>query len=229
MNGKILLLEDDRDIHHLITLHLQNEGYQVVGAFDGRDALEKFDDSIHLAVLDVMVPLIDGIEVLKRIREKSTIPVLFLTAKTDETDKLTALGIGADDYITKPFSVMEVLYRVKAHLRRNYQYNSTNQNVGSIFSHRGIEMDIHKKTVSVEGKEVLLNAKEFELLQYFLENPGRVFTKKQLYEHVWDDLYYGDSNTIMVHISRLREKLGDDKKEPKYIRTIKSLGYRLEP
>lgn len=229
MNGKILLLEDDRDIHHLITLHLQNEGYQVVGAFDGRDALEKFDDSIHLAILDVMVPLIDGIEVLKRIREKSTIPVLFLTAKTDETDKLTALGIGADDYITKPFSVMEVLYRVKAHLRRNYQYNSTNQNVGSIFSHRGIEMDIHKKTVSVEGKEVLLNAKEFELLQYFLENPGRVFTKKQLYEHVWDDLYYGDSNTIMVHISRLREKLGDDKKEPKYIRTIKSLGYRLEP
>ena len=175
------------------------------------------------------MPKIDGIEVLKKIRETSTIPVLFLTAKTDETDKLTALGIGADDYITKPFSVMEVLYRIKAHLRRNYQYNGANQNVGNIFSHNGIEMDIHKKTVSVDGKEVLLNAKEFELLQYFLENPGRVFTKKQLYEHVWDDLYYGDSNTIMVHISRLREKLGDDKKEPKYIRTIKSLGYRLEP
>jgi len=229
MNGKILLLEDDRDIHNLLTLHLENEGYRVVGAFDGLDALEKFDDSIHLAVLDVMVPKIDGIEVLKKIRETSTIPVLFLTAKTDETDKLTALGIGADDYITKPFSVMEVLYRIKAHLRRNYQYNGANQNVGNIFSHNGIEMDIHKKTVSVDGKEVLLNAKEFELLQYFLENPGRVFTKKQLYEHVWDDLYYGDSNTIMVHISRLREKLGDDKKEPKYIRTIKSLGYRLEP
>lgn len=229
MNGKILLLEDDRDIHHLITLHLENEGYQVVGAFDGQDALEKFDDSILLAVLDVMVPRIDGIEVLRRIRETSTIPVLFLTAKTDETDKLTALGIGADDYITKPFSVMEVLYRVKAHLRRNYQYNGTNQNVGNIYSHKGVEMDIHKKTVTVEGEEVLLNAKEFELLQYFLENPGRVFTKKQLYEHVWDDLYYGDSNTVMVHISRLREKLGDDKKEPKYIRTIKSLGYRLEP
>jgi DNA-binding response OmpR family regulator len=229
MNGKILLLEDDRDIHTLITLHLENEGYQVVGAFDGRDALEKFDESIHLAVLDVMVPQIDGIEVLRRIRETSTIPVLFLTAKTDETDKLTALGIGADDYITKPFSVMEVLYRIKAHLRRNYQYNSANQSVGNMFSHKGIEMDIHKKTVSVDGNEVLLNAKEFELLQYFLENPGRVFTKKQLYEHVWDDLYYGDSNTIMVHISRLREKLGDDKKEPKYIRTIKSLGYRLEP
>jgi len=229
MNGKILLLEDDRDIHNLLTLHLENEGYRVVGAFDGLDALEKFDDSVHLAVLDVMVPKIDGIEVLKKIRETSTIPVLFLTAKTDETDKLTALGIGADDYITKPFSVMEVLYRIKAHLRRNYQYNGANQNVGNIFSHNGIEMDIHKKTVSVDGKEVLLNAKEFELLQYFLENPGRVFTKKQLYEHVWDDLYYGDSNTIMVHISRLREKLGDDKKEPKYIRTIKSLGYRLEP
>lgn len=229
MNGKILLLEDDRDIHNLLTLHLENEGYRVVGAFDGLDALEKFDDSIHLAVLDVMVPKIDGIEVLKKIRETSTIPVLFLTAKTDETDKLTALGIGADDYITKPFSVMEVLYRIKAHLRRNYQYNGAKQNVGNIFSHNGIEMDIHKKTVSVDGKEVLLNAKEFELLQYFLENPGRVFTKKQLYEHVWDDLYYGDSNTIMVHISRLREKLGDDKKEPKYIRTIKSLGYRMEP
>lgn len=229
MNGKILLLEDDRDIHRLIALHLESEGYEVVSAFDGQEALDRFDESVHLAVLDVMVPRIDGIAVLKKLRETSTIPVLLLTARTDETDKLTALGIGADDYITKPFSVMEVLYRIKAHLRRNYQYNSANKTVGNILGHKGIEMDLHKKTVFVDGNEVLLNAKEFELLQYFLENPGRVFTKKQLYEHVWDDLYYGDGNTIMVHISRLREKLGDDKKEPKYIKTIKSLGYRLEP
>jgi DNA-binding response OmpR family regulator len=131
MNGKILLLEDDRDIHRLIALHLESEGYEVVSAFDGQEALDRFDESVHLAVLDVMVPRIDGIAVLKKLRETSTIPVLLLNGEDGRNGQADRAGIGADDYITKPFSVMEVLYRIKAHLRRNYQYNSANKTVAT--------------------------------------------------------------------------------------------------
>ena len=229
MNGKILLLEDDRDINALLTLHLENEDYEVISVFDGREALDRFDDSVHLAILDIMVPYIDGFDVLKKIREKSTIPVIFLTSRTDEIDKLAALGIGADDYITKPFGVMELIYRIKAHIRRSYEYNHLAGSLTDVLKFKDIEMDTQKKQVTVSGREILLSAKEMDLLQYFLEHPGHVFTKKQLYEHVWGELYYEDDNTIMVHISRLREKLGADKKAPKYISTIKSLGYRLVP
>lgn len=227
MRARILIMEDDQGINQLLTLHLKNENMEVVSTYDGEEALQAFDENFHLVILDVMVPKLDGFQVLKKIRERSTVPVIFLTARTDEIDKLNGLGIGADDYITKPFSVMEVIYRVKANLRRNYEYIN-HQSTSDVLEHKGLAMDLGEKRITLDGQDVQLNAKEYELLQCFMENPGRVYTKKQLYEKVWDEMYVGDDNTVMVHISRLREKLSDTTKSPRFIKTIKGLGYRME-
>jgi DNA-binding response OmpR family regulator len=228
MQKKILLLEDDPAINRLLTSQLSTEGFKVLQCYDGEEAITQFDESIDLALLDIMVPKKDGLKVLEEIRKKSVIPVLFLTAKEEEVDKVLALGLGADDYITKPFSMIEVVYRIKAHLRRFYSYNRAETNEAKIYTNGDLTINT-LDYVAQKGDEVLdLSIKEFELLAMFMKNLGQVFTKIQLYETVWEEDYYGDDNTIMVHISRLREKIGDSSKSPTYIRTIKGLGYRME-
>ncbi|MGX8795308.1 response regulator transcription factor [Fusibacter sp. JL298sf-3] len=226
MNGKILLLEDDRGINDLLTMQLRAEGYDVLQVFDGKSAIEAFDETIDLAILDVMVPKCDGFEVLSCLRQKSTIPIIFLTAKNEDLDKMRALGMGADDYVCKPFSVVEVVYRCKAHLRRFFQYAGKPD--AEVLVHGDIRLNKRTFEATFRGAPLPLHVKEFELLAYFMTHVGQVFTKQQIYERVWGENYYGDDNTIMVHISRIREKLGDNPKSPVYIKTIKGLGYRME-
>ncbi|MBI9013510.1 MAG: response regulator transcription factor [Clostridiales bacterium] len=228
MKSKILLLEDDLGINNLITMQLQAEGYDVIQAFDGLEAINLFDQTFDLAILDVMVPIKDGFEVLEHIRKSSIIPIIFLTARNEDMDKMRALGLGADDYITKPFSIIEVIYRCKAHLRRYLNYSNPENNVSDIIKHGDICMQKSTFEATLNDESLNLSVKEFELLWFFIEHVGQVFTRQQLYEQVWDAEYFGDDNTIMVHISRIREKLGENPKHPKYIKTIKGLGYRME-
>jgi len=227
MKGKILLMEDDKGINDLMASQLRLEGCQVVQVFNGQEAVDTFDKSFDMAILDIMVPFKDGFEVLDHIRESSTIPIIFLTARNEDLDKMRALGMGADDYVTKPFSVVEVIYRCKAHLRRYFNYSHQEQQVTQL-THGDICLNKSSFEASFKGAPLNLSVKEFELLWYFMQHTGQVFTKQQLYEKVWGSDYFGDDNTVMVHISKLRDKIGDDKKAPKYIKTIKGLGYRME-
>lgn len=229
MSSTIMIMEDDENINNLLKMHLVKEGYQVIQAFDGKQAMDLYNENIDLAILDVMVPVHNGFEVLNLIRSKSEIPIIFLTAKDEDADKVLALGLGADDYVTKPFSVIEVISRVKAHLRRYLKYSGKQGSISDNVILNG-KIKLEKSTMRVfnDEKEISLSSKEYKILLFFMENLGHVFTKRQLYENVWEDEYYGDDNTIMVHISRLREKLENDSREPEMIKTVKGLGYRME-
>ncbi|MFD3157764.1 response regulator transcription factor [Haloimpatiens sp. FM7330] len=224
----ILIAEDEQDIRNLLDLHLVKEGYTVFHAKNGAEALEIFKkNNIDLAVLDVMMPKLDGFNLLKKIRETSTIPVIFLTARIDDTDKILGLGLGADDYITKPFNPIEVVARIEAHLRRYFRYaNGTTQN--DIITNGSLKLDKETCTLFKNDVPIELNAKEYKIIELLIENRGKVYTKKQLYETVWEDIYYGDDNTIMVHISHIREKIEDSPKCPVYLKTIRGIGYKLE-
>ena len=227
MSKNILILEDDFGINQLLTSELKSHGFNIIQSFDGEEAINKFNPHIDLAILDIMVPKIDGIEVMKYIRENSNMPILFLTAKDDEIDKIRTLGLGADDYITKPFSMIEVLYRIKAQLRRYYDYNHQ-QKRQTIIQYKDLVLNSETHTLKKGDVFIELSIKEFELLEVLMSSVGQVFTKHQLYEQIWQEEYYGDDNTVMVHISKLREKIGDSSKKPTYIKTIKGLGYRME-
>ena len=223
----ILIVEDEQDIRELLEIHLSKEGYNIFTAEDGMQALDIFENKdIDIALLDVMIPKIDGFKVLKKIRETSEIPVIFITAREEEADKILGLGLGADDYVIKPFSPIEIIARVKAQLRRYYKYSNKTHKTGIIIG----ELMLDKESCSIykNNIELALNPKEYRLLEFILENPGKVYTKKQLYEIVWENPYYGDSNTIMVHISHIREKIEADPKNPKYLKTIRGIGYKME-
>ncbi|MGI6734424.1 MAG: response regulator transcription factor [Anaerovoracaceae bacterium] len=225
---KILIADDEADIRNLITISLEENGYTVLAAQNGKEALDMFmSEEIHLAILDVMMPGMDGFNLLRKIRERSTIPVIFLTARTDDMDKVLGLGLGADDYISKPFSVAELVARVGAQLRRSNDYQSLKEKPSSNISYGDLSIDKEKCCVFKDGKPIELGAKEYKLLLYFMENPERVFTKKQLYRAVWDEDYYFDDNTIMVHISRIRSRIEDDPQNPEYLKTIRGIGYKL--
>ncbi|MGK0465706.1 response regulator transcription factor [Clostridium sp.] len=224
----ILIAEDERHIRNLLQLQLEQEQYSVFSASDGIEALEIIQkENVDLAILDVMMPRLDGFNLLRKIRETSNFPVIFLTARGDDMDKILGLGIGADDYLVKPFSMSELLARVSAQIRRNLEYSSQKTEVFSKIVYGSICLDKHTCCVYKNNKMVEMNAKEFLLLKYMMESPERVFTKKQLYRAVWDEDAYYDNNTIMVHISRLRNKLETDSKNPKYIRTIRGIGYKF--
>ena len=223
----ILIVEDEQDIRELLEIHLSKEGYKIFTAEDGIQALNIFEgNDIDIALLDVMIPKIDGFKVLKSIRETSDIPVIFITAREEESDKILGLGLGADDYVVKPFSPIEIIARVKAQLRRYYKYSSKTYKTGTIIGQ--LMLDKESCTICKNNIQLDLNPKEYRLLEFILENPGKVYTKKQLYEIVWGNPYYGDSNTIMVHISHIREKIEDDPKNPKYLKTIRGIGYKME-
>jgi DNA-binding response OmpR family regulator len=225
---KILIADDEADIRNLIKLSLEENGYTVFPAQNGKEALDilKAED-INLAILDVMMPVMDGFNLLRKIRENSTIPVIMLTARNDEMDKVLGLNLGADDYLSKPFSVSELVARVGAQLRRSNEYLSLKEQGTTLLTYGKLSIDKEKCCAYKDGEPVELGAKEYKLLLFFLENPERIFTKRQLYTAVWDEEYYYDDNTIMVHISRLRSRIEDNPQKPLYLKTIRGIGYKL--
>jgi len=225
---KILLVEDNKEISEMLIDFLQMEGFEVQGSFDGEQAVKAFfSGSYDLVILDLMLPKISGLEVMKRIRKESVVPIIILSAKDTESDKIFGLGLGADDYITKPFSLTEVLARVKANLRRATQYSSGMETTGVCLGLGDLEMNLESHTVHKNGLAVDLTAKEYEILRLLLSNPKKVYTKAQLYSFIWQDDYLGDENAVNVHISRLRTKIEDNPRKPQYILTVWGIGYKL--
>ncbi|BAR87290.1 MAG TPA: DNA-binding response regulator [Bacillus sp. (in: Bacteria)] len=229
MKKNILIVDDDKDIIDLLKLFLEMENFFVVEASNGEVALKCLEENhIDLAIVDIMMPKMDGYQLIKKIRETLQFPILILSAKSQEVDKIIGLGIGADDFITKPFSALEIIARVQAHLRRSYEFNDKAVKGKEKQIHMGdLVLDHHSCTLYKSSETITLSATEYKILTLFMEEPGRIFTKKQIFESVWSDYYCADDNTIMVHISRLREKLEDSPKNPVYIKTIRGLGYRF--
>lgn len=224
----ILIADDENDIRNLVKISLEESGYTVLTAQNGKEAWDILaSQDIRLAILDVMMPVMDGFNLLRKIREHSTIPVIFLTARTDDMDKVLGLGLGADDYIEKPFSVAELLARVGAQLRRNNEYILRTEKPKQCITYGKLSIDKEKCCVYKDGELIELGAKEFKLLLFFMEHPEKVFTKRQLYQAVWEEDYYYDDNTIMVHISRIRNRIEDDPQTPVYLKTIRGIGYKL--
>lgn len=224
MEDRILVVDDERAIADIIKFNLEKEGYLVQTAYDGVEAMEKMHNSdIDLAILDVMMPKKDGFEVLREIRADYNIPVLMLTAKEEEVDKVLGLELGADDYITKPFSMRELVARVKSNLRRVDYLNKPDNN--TIIESDELKIDLERYEVKKQGEVVELTLREYELLKYLAASPGQVFTREQLLEEVWGYEYYGDIRTVDVTVRRLREKVEDEDGEFKYILTKRGVGY----
>lgn len=207
---------------------LITENFEVITALDGESACEKFfSDSFSLVLLDLMIPKMNGIEVMSKIREHNTVPIIIISAKDTDSDKTLGLGLGADDYITKPFSVTEVLARIKANIRRSTQYAMGTSMEQPVITQGVLSMNLNDYSVKKNGKEIELTAKEFEILKLLLQNPKKVYTKEQIYSLVWNDAYLGDENAVNVHISRLRTKIEDNPRDPQYIITVWGIGYKL--
>lgn len=225
---KILLVEDDREISDMLKGFLMTENFEVATAFDGEDACQQFfADHYSLVLLDLMIPKKSGMEVMKAIREKSTVPIIILSAKDTDSDKTLGLGMGADDYITKPFSVTEVLARIKANIRRTTQYAPQAVREEEILTWGSLSLNTSDYSVLKNGIRIELTAKEFGILKLLMKNPKKVYTKEQLYSLVWNDAYLGDENAVNVHISRLRNKIEENPHEPRIIVTVWGIGYRL--
>jgi two-component system response regulator VicR len=221
---KVLIVEDEKPISDIIKFNLEKDGFEVEVAYDGEEGLEKIK-TLHpdLVLLDVMLPKMDGFEVLKRTRESSQVPVVMLTAKEEEVDKVLGLELGADDYITKPFGMRELIARIKANIRRMDIGNSEEEIKVNIYGN--LEIDMNKYEVRKNGTPLELTLREFELVKYLAERENKVFSREQLLEEVWGYEYYGDIRTVDVTVRRLREKLEDDSADPKYIMTKRGIGY----
>lgn len=226
-NEKILIVEDDFDLSGVMRDYLKNDGYEVKQAFNGRDAIEiskTFQPA--LIILDIMLPHVDGIEVCRTVRQTSHAPILIVSAKSSDTDKLLSLGVGADDYLTKPFSLIELVARVKAHIRRFTSFNVIPTSSIEERTFGKLIIDTKSYRVTAEGKEIALTSKEFKLLDFLSSNPSQVFSKEQLANHVWGYSEYIDDNTIAVYVGRLREKLKAS--DACYIKTVWGVGYKFE-
>lgn len=230
VNETILLVEDDQQIHEMVANHLKREGYTVTSAFDGDEALRLFaKEMVDLVILDLMLPTANGLDILQELRKDSMLPILIMSAKGSDVDKALGLGFGADDYIAKPFSLIEMTARVKAALRRSKQYSHTaTGHPDQLVKVDELEINLSNFAVLKNGSEINLTAKEFQILSLLATNPNRVFTKGQLFESVWKEAYYGDDNVINVHIRRLRGKIEEDASSPKYIKTVWGIGYKME-
>lgn len=232
MPKKILVVDDEKEIADLIELYLKNDGYTVYKFYNGADALKCIEnEELNLAILDIMLPDIDGFHICQKIREKYFYPVIMLTAKTDDNDKIMGLTIGADDYITKPFNPLEVSARVKTQLRRYIRYNNSSvlqTEKKSEYDIRGliINKDTHK--CFLYDEELLLTPIEFSILWYLCSNQGKVISSEELFEAVWKEKYFNNNNTVMAHIGRLREKMKEPAKNPKFIKTVWGVGYEIE-
>ena len=227
MGEKILVVDDEESILELLRYNLEKEGYSVLSVRDGAEALEVAKrEKPDLVLLDLMLPVVDGLEVCRRLRQSSNVPILMLTAKREETDRIVGLELGADDYLTKPFGIRELLARVRAILRRTRGYEELGPS--QRITVRGLVIDPERHEVIVCGKKVELTLKEFELLSFLARNPGRVFPREELLERLWDYEFLGDSRTLDVHIRHLREKIEVDPSNPIYIKTVRGVGYKLE-
>lgn len=224
----ILICDDERDIVSALKIYLEAEGYSTFAAYNGKEALKVLDErDIHLVLMDIMMPELDGISAMVKIRESSNVPVILLTAKGEDTDKVLGLNVGADDYITKPFNPVEMLARVRSQLRRYMQLGG-----GAVRDDMlrigGISLDDRSKEVTVDGEAVSLTPTEYDILKFLMQHPGEVFQPKVIYRRVWDDEPYGAESTVAVHIRHLREKIEINPAEPRYIKAIWGQGYKME-
>ena len=226
---RILLVEDEKEISLMVKNYLTKEGYIVDTAFNGEEGLFQFRRKDYsLVILDIMMPKMDGIELIKRIREKSNVPAIILSAKDGEIDKALGLGFGADDYVAKPFSMVELSARVKAAIRRATEYSNEEVKQNKVIKVDDLIIDINNYSVKRGDEDLKLTNKEFEIFKLFLTNPNIVFTKEQIYRQVWEYEFMGDDNIINVHIRRLREKVERDPSKPKHIKTLWGIGYKYE-
>lgn len=226
--GKILVIEDDIDLSNVMQVFLANDGFEVVQAYSGREGLEAVErEKPLLIILDIMLPGIDGISICKRVREEYSIPIIIISAKNTDTDKVLALGVGADDYLTKPFSQVELVARVKSHIRRATVLSASETNKGQSKKVFGaLVIDASSYEVTVNGKSISMSPKEFLLLDFLSDHPAQVFTKHQILDHLWGCSEYVDDNTIAVYVGRIREKLAKEKID--YIKTVWGVGYKWE-
>ena len=225
-SARILLVDDEQSIQTLLSYPLRKDGYHVTSALDGREALQRFEEArFDLVILDLMLPQLDGVEVCRQLRSRSQVPIIMLTAKGSETDKVAGLEVGADDYITKPFSMREFRSRVKAALRRSRMGGETPEE--EAIEHGELKIDFGRRMVTLREEEVRVTYVEFEILGALARSPGRVLTRETLLEHVWGDSEYRDPRTVDVHIRHLREKLESDPKEPEFLFTVRGVGYRF--
>lgn len=225
--SNILICDDEKDIVSALRICLAAEGYEIFEAYNGIQALEIIEaNDIHLVLLDIMMPEMDGISTLAKIRESYNMPVLFISAKSEDADKILGLNIGADDYITKPFNIIEVVARVKSNLRR---YMRLGSNVSSSrIEIRGLCLDDNEKTVAVDGEEINLTPTEYEILKLLMQSPGKAFSPREIYERVWKETLLGSENTVAVHIRHLREKLEINPADPRYIKVVWGQGYKIQ-
>ena len=226
--ANILVCDDDKEIVDAIEIYLSQDGYKIYKAYDGEQAIQILDkEEIHLLIMDIMMPKLDGIQAMIRIREKSNVPVILLTAKGEDSDKVLGLTVGADDYITKPFNPIEVSARVKSQLRRYMQLGGGSVRP-DVIRVGGIELDDKEKRVTLDGEPVALTPTEYDILKLLMQNPGQVFSPREIYSKIWNDLPLGSENTVAVHIRHLREKLEINPAEPRYLKVVWGQGYKCE-
>lgn len=224
----VLVCDDEKDIVSALRIYLSSEGYHVIETFNGKDAVEIVkNNEVHLVLMDIMMPVMDGIQAMVKIREISNVPVILLTAKSEDTDKILGLTVGADDYVTKPFNPVELQARVKSQLRR-YMLLGGGAAVKSAARMGGIELDDKAKTVTLDGDKVNLTRTEYDILKLLMEHPGQVFSPNEIYEKVWKDNPFGTENTVAVHIRHLREKIEYNPQEPRYLKVVWGRGYKME-
>ncbi len=225
----VLVCDDDKEIVEAIDIYLSQEGYNVLKAYDGVQAIELLKNhQVHLLLIDIMMPRMDGIRATLKIRENSAIPIIMLSAKSEDTDKILGLNIGADDYITKPFNPLELIARVKSQLRRYTMLGAVAAETSCVYKTGNLWIDDERKIVSVEGEEVKLTPIDYKILLFLTKHAGRVFSIEQIYENVWEADPYGADNTVAVHIRRIREKIEINPREPKYLKVVWGVGYKIE-
>ena len=225
----ILVCDDDKEIVEAIEIYLSQEGYRIIKAYDGEEAISLLErEDIHLLIMDIMMPRLDGIRATLKIREHSSIPIIILSAKSEDTDKILGLNIGADDYITKPFNPLELVARVKSNLRRYTSLGSLNKDGKSLYQTGGLVINDDTKEVSVDGEIVKMTPIEYNILLLLMKNQGRVFSINQIYESIWNEDAIGADNTVAVHIRHIREKIEINPKEPRYLKVVWGVGYKIE-
>ena len=228
----ILVCDDDKEIAGAIEIYLRNEGYRVFKAYDGIQALEiARKETLHLIIMDIMMPKMDGVQATMKLREEQNIPIIMLSAKSEDYDKITGLNVGADDYVTKPFNPLELIARVKSQLRRYVRLGSLSgqsESRSDIYTTGGLVIDDGQKSVTLDGEQIPVTPTEYGILKFLTSNAGKVFSIEQIYEAVWNEPAYSAENTVAVHIRRIREKIEIDPKDPQYLKVVWGIGYKIE-
>ncbi|CAH2213324.1 response regulator transcription factor [Tepidibacter aestuarii] len=224
----ILVVDDEREITDAIEIYLTNQNYKVFKGYNGKEALEIFDkENIHLIIMDIMMPVLDGSCATMKIREKSTVPIIMLSAKSEDMDKILGLNIGADDYVTKPFNPLELIARVNSNIRRYMSYSSGVKKKDNVITIGSIELNDDSKEVSIDGEAIKTTPLEYKIIHLLMSNPNKVFSIQEIYEKVWEEPAY-NADTVTVHIRRIREKIEIDTKNPKYLKVVWGIGYKFE-